>query len=287
MALFTDCYPSVRITCYRRRQVMFYFTLQNLHKYFLQICSLHLAISCSLFEDSANNIEDQQLTTHADSTMDLIQSLIVPPAYPSTPSDVPSRDPQLSHYTTASSCQTLSERSPLVSLTGPAALQPGQREPLSALTKRKKKKKQKQKQTAASHEQTKIAATTVLPAPITITNPKKRKQSHLFHPDRPKNNANKRPHISFEDLYDDVSDRQPILPTPDSQTSNSNPEATQTCFFWYHGSCRRSFDRKGCQLRHALLDPPQMVIAPPRFVHPKPCELQWCAGDGPTHKGQR
>jgi hypothetical protein len=30
-----------------------------------------------------------------------------------------------------------------------------------------------------------------------------------------------------------------------------------------------------------------MVVAPPKFVHPKPCELQWCAGDGPTHKGQK
>lgn len=30
-----------------------------------------------------------------------------------------------------------------------------------------------------------------------------------------------------------------------------------------------------------------MVEAPPRFVHHRPCELQWCAGDGPTHNGQR
>jgi hypothetical protein len=28
-----------------------------------------------------------------------------------------------------------------------------------------------------------------------------------------------------------------------------------------------------------------MVVAPPRFVHPRPCGLEWCAGDGPR-KGQ-
>ena len=52
-------------------------------------------------------------------------------------------------------------------------------------------------------------------------------------------------------------------------------------------SLKSAAARRGCQLRHALLDPPQMVEAPPRFVHHRPCELQWCAGDGPTHNGQR
>ena len=262
-----------------------------LHEYFLQICSLPLAVSCSLSEDSASNIKDQQLIKHTDSMMDLLRSLIVPPAHPNIPSDIPSRDPRLSHCTAASSGQIPSERSPLASLTEPSAHQPVQQESASASTKRKKKKKQKQKQkqTQPSPEQTKIAAATVLPTPATTTttSAKKRKLSHLFHPDRPKGSANKRPHISYEDLYDEVSNQQPIQPTPDPQASNSNSEATQTCFFWYHGSCKRSTDRKGCQLRHALLDPPQMVVAPPRFVHPRPCELQWCAGDGPTHKGQR
>lgn len=222
--------------------------------------------------------------------MDLLRSLIVPPAYPSIPSDVPSRHPRLSHCATAASGQIPSERSPLVALTEPAAPQPAQQEPVSAPTKRKKKKKQKQKQAQPSPEQTKIAAATVLPAPATTTtttSAKKRKLSHLFHPDRPKGSANKRPRISYEDLYDEVSNQQPVQPIPDIQASNSNSEATQTCFFWYHGSCKRSLDRKGCQLRHALLDPPQMVVAPPRFVHPRPCELQWCAGDGPTHSGHR
>ncbi|KAM0706503.1 hypothetical protein Q7P35_005830 [Cladosporium inversicolor] len=221
--------------------------------------------------------------------MDLLRSLIVPPAYPSTPSDVPSRDPRLSRCTTAPSGPIPSDRLTPASPTGPAAHQSTQPEPVSAPAKTKKKKKQKQKQTQTPPEQTKIAAATVLPVPATTTttSAKKRKLSHLFQPDRPRNSANKRPHISHEDLYDEVSNQQPIQPTPDSQASNSNSEATQICFFWYHGSCKRSLDRRGCQLRHALLDPPQMVVAPPRFVHPRPCELQWCAGDGPTHKGQR
>jgi hypothetical protein len=224
--------------------------------------------------------------------MDLLRSLIVPPAYSNAQTDTASRDPRLSRCTTAPSGQSTPERSPLASLTGPAAHQPAQQEPASAPTKRKKKKKQKQKekQTQTSPKQTNIAAVTVLPTPAAITKTKKRKQSHLFHPDRPKSAANKRPHISYEDLYDDIPDQpptQPAQPNSESQDSNSNPEATQTCFFWYHGSCKRSLDRNGCQLRHALLDPPEKVVAPPRFVHPKPCELQWCAGDGPTHKGQR
>lgn len=223
--------------------------------------------------------------------MDLLQSLIVPPAYPNPPRDSPSRDPRLSCNQTARSGQTSAERSPMVSPTGPAPHQPLEQEPPSTLAKpkkkRKKKQKQKQKQNQTSPDQNSIAIPAVLPTPAATTNAKKRKQYHLFHPDRPKSSANKRTRISYEDLYDDISDQSPIQPTPDSQASNSNPEAAQTCFFWYHGSCKRSFDRKGCQLRHALLDPRQIVVAPPRFVHPKPCELQWCAGDGPTHKGQK
>lgn len=224
--------------------------------------------------------------------MDLLRSLIVPPAYPSPTSDIPSKDPRLPYNTAAPLLQTSAVHSPLAAPTVPAAHQSVQQEPASAPTKRKKKKKrkQKEKQTQISPEETNIAAVPVLPTPSAITKATKRKQSHLSHPDRPKSAANKRPHISYEDLYDDIPDQPPIRPThstPDSQASNSNPEATQTCFFWYHGSCKRSLDRKGCQLRHALLDPPEKVLAPPRFVHPKPCELQWCAGDGPTHKGRR
>lgn len=27
-----------------------------------------------------------------------------------------------------------------------------------------------------------------------------------------------------------------------------------------------------------------MVVAPPKFVHPRPCNLEWCAGDSPRKK---
>ena len=215
--------------------------------------------------------------------MDLLQSLIVPPAYPLTTRDISSRDSQLCHGIAAPSGQISAERPALMPPTGPAALRSAQQEPVSASNKRKKKKKQKQKQSAS--KQNAVAAAAVLPTRKTITKAKKRKQNQLFHPDRPTSGASRRPRISYEDLYDEFPNQESVLPISDSQHLKSNSEATQTCFFWYHGSCRRSLDRRGCQLRHALLDPPQMIVAPPRFVHPKPCELQWCAGDGPTHKG--
>ena len=219
--------------------------------------------------------------------MDLLRSLIVPPAYPNTSRDGLSRDPRLSYDQTALYGQTSAERSPLVPPTGPALHQPPEQQSSTTLAKPKKRKRKKQKQKESRPDQNIVATPAVLPTPAATTNAKKRKQYHIFHPDRPKSGAKERPHISYEDLYDDIPDQPPIEPVPNSQASNSNPEATQTCFFWYHGSCKRSLDRKGCQLRHALLDPPQMVAAPPRFVHPKPCELQWCAGDGPSHKGQK
>jgi hypothetical protein len=64
MALFTDCNSSAHVTCYKRCHGMFDLTLSHLlHKYFLQICSLPLAISCSLSEGPANNIKDHQFIT--------------------------------------------------------------------------------------------------------------------------------------------------------------------------------------------------------------------------------
>jgi hypothetical protein len=217
--------------------------------------------------------------------MDLLKSLIVPAAFPSTPTHVPSGDSQHSHCTATPSGLISAEYSPLLSLTGEAAHQTEQQESASALKKKRKKTKKKQKQTPP--EQNTVAAVPVLSTPAAVTKAKKRKQSHLSHPNRPKSGTNKRSILSYEDLYDDISEQNPILPTPDSYNSNSNLDATQTCFFWYHGSCRRSLDRRGCQLRHALLDPPSKVVAPPRFFHPKPCELQWCAGDGATRRGHK
>lgn len=219
--------------------------------------------------------------------MDLLRSLILPPAYPSTPSDAPRRDPRLSYRTTATSGENSAEKSPLTPPTGPAAEQSSSVTPAKGQKRKKKKQKQKQKEAQTPPNQKSVSPAAVLPTPVTIPNAKKRKQFHLFHPDRPKGSTAKRSLVNYEDLYDEVSNPPPIQPTPDLDTFNSNPEATQTCFFWYHGSCKRSNDRRGCQLRHALLDPPQMVAAPPRFVHPRPCELQWCAGDGRTHKGQK
>jgi len=217
--------------------------------------------------------------------MDLLKSLIVPAVRPSTPTDVFIGGHQHSYFTTAPHGQISVQRSPPAALARQAAHETAQQESASAPAKRKKKKKRKQRQT--SPEQDKVAPPTVLTTPAAVTKAKKRSKNHLFHPDRPKSGANKRPLLSYEDLCDDDLDQQPNLPASDSKISKSNPEATQTCFFWYHGSCRRSLDKRDCQLRHALLDPPSKVVAPPRFVHPKPCELQWCAGDGPTRKGQK
>lgn len=198
-----------------------------------------------------------------------------------------SYDPRLSYRTTATSGENSAEKSPLTPPTGPAAEQSSSVTPAKGQKRKKKKQKQKQKEAQTPPNQKSVSPAAVLPTPVTIPNAKKRKQFHLFHPDRPKGSTAKRSLVNYEDLYDEVSNPPPIQPTPDLDTFNSNPEATQTCFFWYHGSCKRSNDRRGCQLRHALLDPPQMVAAPPRFVHPRPCELQWCAGDGRTHKGQK
>jgi hypothetical protein len=237
-------------------------------------------------KELADHIKDNQAITYTGITMDLLKSLIVPPVYSSTPRDTLSRDPRLFCCTTSDSDQIPSEHSSL-DLTEPAAHQPAQQKSASASTKRTKRKNQKHKQKQILTEQNSVATAAVQPAPATITKVQKRKHGYLFHPDRPKSGANKKLLVSYEDLYDEIADQAPTLPPSDSHASKSNPEATQTCFFWYHGSCKRSLDRKGCQLRHALLDPPQMVVAPPRFVHPKPCELQWCAGDGPTHKGQK
>jgi hypothetical protein len=217
--------------------------------------------------------------------MDLLNSLIVPTAYLSTPTCIPSTEPQQPYFTAGLPGQISDEHSPPVSLTGEASHQVAQQE--SASTPKKKKKKAEKKQKQTSPEQNAVTTAPVLTAPAAVTKTKKRKQYHLFHPDRPNGRANKKSLLSYEDLYDDTSEQQPPPPAPVSETSKSNPEATQTCFFWYHGSCRRSLDRRGCQLRHALQDPPSKVVAPPRFVHPGPCELKWCAGDGPTRGGQK
>jgi len=239
--------------------------------------------SCSLVKDLAQHIRSLQLIAHTDDNMDLLQSLIVPAAYPSTPICIPSTEPQQPYFTAAPPSQISTEHSPPVSLTGEASHKVEQQESANTPKKKKKKAKKKQKQTSPQQQ---TVTTPVLTTPADVNKSKKRKQYHLFHPDRPSGRTNKRSLLSYEDLYDDTAEQQPPRPDPASGTSQSNPEATQTCFFWYHGSCRRSLDKRGCPLRHALQDPPSKVVAPPRFVHPGPCELEWCAGDGPTCGGE-
>ncbi|KAK3697307.1 hypothetical protein LTR37_017540 [Vermiconidia calcicola] len=91
----------------------------------------------------------------------------------------------------------------------------------------------------------------------------------------------------------DVRDHSPSTPEPDDATTHNrttkcskqspNSQDTnegQTCFFWYHGKCRRI----RCSMRHELTDPPSMVQPPPGYVHRKQCGLQWCPGDA-KHSG--
>ncbi|KAK3699199.1 hypothetical protein LTR37_016560 [Vermiconidia calcicola] len=64
--------------------------------------------------------------------------------------------------------------------------------------------------------------------------------------------------------------------SPIATDANEGP----TCFFWYHGTCRRA----PCSMRHELTDPRSMVQPLPGFVRRKHCGLQWCPGDA-KHSG--
>jgi hypothetical protein len=219
--------------------------------------------------------------------MDLLRSLIVPPALPDTPTSGLSQNQQHPHGSAATSCRTCACNLLPESPKQPTTPSPTQNESADAPTKKQKRKKQKQKQKATKPEHSKkVVAPPILSSPAGIT----RRRSQFFHPDRPKSSANRRTAISYEDLYDDVPAQQPSRSStpelPNQATSKSSSEAIQTCFFWYHGTCKRARDRQGCQLRHTLQDPPSMVVAPPRFVHHRPCGLAWCAGDGPR-QGKR
>ena len=52
--------------------------------------------------------------------------------------------------------------------------------------------------------------------------------------------------------------------------------ATETCFFWYHGTCKRGVN---CPMLHRLTSPPSFVQPPPDYMHYVPCGLAWCPGD--------
>ena len=63
--------------------------------------------------------------------------------------------------------------------------------------------------------------------------------------------------------------------------AKESPESPQTCLFCYHDEvCKRTLGPDVCMLRHTLLEPPTVVMAPPDSKHTFCCELQWCAGDG-------
>ncbi|EMC95111.1 hypothetical protein BAUCODRAFT_149136 [Baudoinia panamericana UAMH 10762] len=70
-------------------------------------------------------------------------------------------------------------------------------------------------------------------------------------------------------------------PAPGTTETRSKP-SQETCFIWYHGKCKRSLNPKTapCPYLHALTDVPSMVQPPPGYVHPEPCGLPWCPGDG-------
>ncbi|GAB7337133.1 hypothetical protein MBLNU457_g2529t1 [Dothideomycetes sp. NU457] len=60
--------------------------------------------------------------------------------------------------------------------------------------------------------------------------------------------------------------------------------SVETCFFWYHGDCRRMRDNGRCDHLHALTSPPSMVKDPPSYVHRQTCTLEWCPGDSSHEK---
>ena len=106
-------------------------------------------------------------------------------------------------------------------------------------------------------------------APKPAKKSKKRKQ----HPDEPvaqPTPAIKRQQVPYEDPY---SDKVPTPFAPRHHFEKANAASKQTCFFWYHGTCARGSDPKGCSMKHGLQDPPATVKPPPRYVHQSPCEL--------------
>ena len=73
------------------------------------------------------------------------------------------------------------------------------------------------------------------------------------------------------------------------RSNKQSNKSLETCFFWYHGTCKRTQDAHRnfqCSMRHELENPPGMVQPPPGYVHKEPCGLEWCPGDaGPSADG--
>lgn len=141
-------------------------------------------------------------------------------------------------------------------------------------------KKEQKKRGKKNENLLPVETTEVVKAPKIDDGGKRWVRKRKYHPDDPLAQSQamgKRQSVSYEDLYSDTPPQSAPAPArPDRSSSTSQT----TCFFWYHGTCARGKDRRGCPMRHALSDPPTMVKPPPGFVHPKACELEWCPGDG-------
>ncbi|KAK5136334.1 hypothetical protein LTR08_003707 [Meristemomyces frigidus] len=114
------------------------------------------------------------------------------------------------------------------------------------------------------------------PAALRTPNTRTRKRRPRRHPDDPRDTANGRSIISYAEEAEDAQLHEPAMTSPAPAPSSSS---NTTCFFWYHGNCKRSREMAGCGLLHALTSPPTMVQPPPGYVHARACGLEWCPGD--------
>jgi len=70
--------------------------------------------------------------------------------------------------------------------------------------------------------------------------------------------------------------RQKLSMVDSSLNRTVRGNARETCFFWYHGTCKRGVN---CPMLHRLTSPPSFVQPPPDYMHYVPCGLAWCPGD--------
>ena len=64
----------------------------------------------------------------------------------------------------------------------------------------------------------------------------------------------------------------------ESVSKNTTDHSKQTCFIWYHCTCRRS-GGKHCPMRYELSDPPKMAEPPPAYIHREACDIERCPGE--------
>lgn len=68
----------------------------------------------------------------------------------------------------------------------------------------------------------------------------------------------------------------PRAPRTGKGATRSKKQVKETCFFWYHGNCKRGDE---CELLHAMTKPPSYVQSPPGYMHYRgKCSLPWCLG---------